>query len=120
MKLLTKAKLAREINLASLFKNFGGTVDFAALQKKSWAYCTGKYKRTMLDKTIGDAISDLGIPVWYESRTDPDPFYEADRHYIVLRCVDEYRLSHAENEAYQIAKRIWKHLLEKHLEKSAS
>jgi hypothetical protein len=115
MKLLTKAKLAREINLGSLFTNFGGTVDFAALQRKSWPYDLGKYKRTAIERGI-----EAKVPVWYESRTDPNPFYAEDRNYIVLRCVEESRLTETEKAAYQIAIKVWQHLQEKHLHQSAA
>lgn len=115
MKLLTKAKLAREINFGSLFNNFGGTVDFAALQRKSWAYDLGKYKRTALEREI-----ETATPVWYECRTDIAPLFRDDRNYIVLRCVEESRLTEAEKTAYQIAVKVWRHLQQQQQTKSAA
>ena len=115
MNLLTKAKLAREINLASLFNNFGGTVDFAALQRKSWAYDGGKYQRTALARDF-----ETDTPVWYESRQDPTSVFREDRNYIVIRSVDESRLTESEKSAYQIAVKVWQHLQSQHREKSAA
>ena len=101
MKLLTKAKLASEITLSSLFMQ-GGTVDFSKLQKKSHRYCTGTYKRTLLN-----SHHDFPVPVWYESRTDLTSIFKDERSYIVLRCVQESRLTVDELAAYKRAIEVW-------------
>jgi hypothetical protein len=105
MKLLPKAALAKLVNSASHRR--GMAINFAALQAKAWPYCTGKYKRTSIVRDD----HDFTVPVWYESRIDTqENVFSEDRSYIILRCVNESRLTPEEFFYYEIAKEAWNDL----------
>ena len=108
MPLLTKHQLAAQLDRAAATLHIG--FGFRYLQAKSWPYCKGGYKLSSIDKHDFTHGGEFTVPVWYVERTDPTAIFAEDRHYIMLRCVDDRNLTESETIEYAQVKEVWRTL----------
>ncbi len=106
MKLLTKKKL---------FKFFAVNIpDFSEEMFNNLPKI--RYDRAGYKKGILETKKDFpDTPIWYENRTDPKPFFVADKNYIVLWSFASWQFTESQTVVYNKMKEVWEKFINREI-----